>query len=107
MDPHSVCEPELLHGGLACLLGKLQQAAASAVSRSAEQQLSFRPHRQADVQAPVSLMGMAPKQAAVFRIESCNNIAQENHELILPIHVDDERRRRRGSQALLLPSHGT
>ena len=61
---HAVDRPPLRDGGLARGLAQLERAAAGAVRRREQQQvIRRRPHRRADVEAPVGAMRMAPQFA--------------------------------------------
>ena len=96
VDAHAIAGPSLGDRGLARRLAQLQRAAAGPVRRRNQQQvIGRRPHRRADVEAPVGAMRMAPQRLAVGRIEAGDPIAAEEDDLRLTIDRDQHRRRRR------------
>ena len=62
-----------------------------------------RPDRRADVQAKVGPVRMAPQRAAARRIEAGHPLAGEQHELLLAVDVDQDRRRGRHLEVARLP----
>src|SRR6266567_7618442 len=103
MNAQAAMEPEFSDTGLPVLLRQLQDAAASAISRRNKQQVVIAPDGRADVQSPISRMWMAPEQLAVIRVNAGDHLPHKSDELVLPVNVDDDRRRRSHIQSPILP----
>src|SRR6516162_9838884 len=49
-------------------------------------------------------MGVTPEQVTVRRVESDHLVAKQGDQLVLPVHIDDDRSRRRVLKILFLPN---
>src|SRR5215510_9689874 len=61
------------------------------------------PDRCADVETPIGLVRMTPQLLAGRRIHSADDVATEDNELRLTVHVDQNRRGRRPDEVTAFP----
>src|SRR5262245_57119136 len=95
MHTHTATGPQLFDRCLAARLLQLQRATAAAVGRRDEENVVSAPQWLCDVQAPIALVWVFPEQFAVIGIQSDNVIGEDCDELVLPINLDERRRRGR------------
>src|ERR1043165_8179014 len=103
MHAHQPAGPYFFDARFIAGATELQHAAAAVVTARDEQQVVGAPNRRARVQAEVDRMRMTPKQVAVVWIDAYDFAKHERHELVLPVNVDDDRRRSRVFEVVFLP----